>query len=163
MGTQFLEEADDRTYRGVRAWLGALETDALLVFGLAGPMLETISGAIARSRRNPLLAELPALADALPREFWVRPDPAAIRTARAAGLVPGASLQVGRDYLNRLDRNAMTLSLSDDVVGFVPRDIAQLLAPDVDGGVRFTAEVIGAEGGGEVPDRVQVPLAGAGV
>jgi single-stranded-DNA-specific exonuclease len=66
-----------------------------------------------------------------------------------AGLEPGVELALIRDPANRFDPNAVGVYLGTLHVGFIKRGIAARIAPNIDAGERYRAEVRHVTGGGE--------------
>jgi single-stranded-DNA-specific exonuclease len=73
------------------------------------------------------------------------------RQSIAAGLEAGAQLELVRDPSNEKDANAIEVRYGRLQVGFIRREIAKRIAPNIDAGDRYTAEVGDVTGGG--PDR----------
>ncbi|MBV8581270.1 MAG: DEAD/DEAH box helicase, partial [Candidatus Eremiobacteraeota bacterium] len=67
-------------------------------------------------------------------------------TVRA--LAPGTPLELRRDPANRYDPNAVGVWYGGLQLGFVKREIAARIAPNVDAGERYTAAVTAVTGGG---------------
>ncbi|HEY0615833.1 MAG TPA: DEAD/DEAH box helicase [Candidatus Elarobacter sp.] len=65
-----------------------------------------------------------------------------------AGLQPGAPLELRRQPDNAYDPNAIGVWFGALQLGFLKREIAQRVAPNIDGGERYTAEVTAVTGGG---------------
>jgi single-stranded-DNA-specific exonuclease len=65
-----------------------------------------------------------------------------------AGVRPGAPLELRRQPDNAYDPNAIGVWLGALQLGFLKREIAARIAPNVDGGERYTAEVTALTGGG---------------
>jgi len=65
-----------------------------------------------------------------------------------AGLEPGVELALIRDPANRFDPNAVGVYLGALHVGFIKRGIAARIAPNIDAGERYRAEVRHVTGGG---------------
>jgi hypothetical protein len=55
---------------------------------------------------------------------------------------PGAPLELRRDPGNEHDPNAIEVLAGGVVIGFVPRDLASVLAPELDGGRPWSAVVL---------------------
>ena len=66
----------------------------------------------------------------------------------AAGLEAGAALALIRDPANAYDPNAVGVWLGGLQIGFVKRAIAARIAPNIDAGERYSAEVRHVTGGG---------------
>ena len=65
-----------------------------------------------------------------------------------AGLRPGETLALVREPHNPYDPNAIAVRFGTLQIGFLRRPIAQRLAPNIDAGERYTAEVRHVTGGG---------------
>ncbi len=66
-----------------------------------------------------------------------------------AGLVPGQELQLVREPGNAFDPSAIGVRTGTLALGYVRREIAKRLAPNIDRGDRYTARVGSVTGGGE--------------
>jgi hypothetical protein len=53
--------------------------------------------------------------------------------------------ELKRDYDNPIDRNAIEVNLQVGQLGYVPSEIAQILATEMDTGVRLSATVVKVE------------------
>lgn len=65
-----------------------------------------------------------------------------------AGVLPGTALDLRRDPGNAYDPNAIGVWFGALQIGFLKREIAARLAPNIDGGERYRAEVTAITGGG---------------
>ena len=65
-----------------------------------------------------------------------------------AGLSPGAALELRRQPENAYDPNAIAVFHGTLQLGFIKREIAARIAPNIDGGERYRAEVTAVTGGG---------------
>jgi single-stranded-DNA-specific exonuclease len=70
------------------------------------------------------------------------------RQDMVAGLVAGQSLELARQPENPVDANAIAVRFGSLHVGFIRKEIAKHLAPNIDGGDRYTATVASVTGGG---------------
>jgi single-stranded-DNA-specific exonuclease len=66
----------------------------------------------------------------------------------AAGLREGAALQLRRDPANAYDPNAVGVFFGTLQIGFLRKPIAARIAPNIDGGERYSAHVTAVTGGG---------------
>ena len=53
----------------------------------------------------------------------------------------GQNLNCIRDYENDYDYNAIKIYLKELDLGYIPRNIAQILAPEIDTGLNIKAEI----------------------
>lgn len=62
---------------------------------------------------------------------------------QSEGAAPGSALTLRREPDNEYDANAVTVqTATGDVLGFVPRELAQEIAPRIDAGERYSALVL---------------------
>jgi hypothetical protein len=71
----------------------------------------------------------------------------------------GDFVSLVRDYDNPVDRNAIAVYWSGQQLGFVPREIAQLLAPELDTGTELAGSVAAVRSGR--PPRIETSIARA--
>lgn len=127
-------------------WLSQLDSERLRFdFGLTPPLLDDVRRAILRSGRNPVLREFIDLNSFLPKEFEVRGITYENRDIVALQTRPGMQAELKRDYYNPVDRNAIEVNVPAGQLGYVPSEIAQVLATEMDTGVRLEATVVTVE------------------
>jgi HIRAN domain len=146
LSTAFVEQVDDASQRAFLGWLGGVGADELQrTYAIRGAALSEVTRAVARSSLNQLLAESGELDDHLPLLVRVRGVNVKFDNRRvvAARVTEGNRLQLARDYANVIDRNAVSVLFRGEEIGFLPRDAAQLLAPELDAGVRLRATAAG--------------------
>jgi hypothetical protein len=123
-------------YTAFRNWLSGLDLDDLRdTYGLRSPLLEDVYGAVIRRTVNPYLRGFQGLEAQLPLETRIRGATYGERTAAARQVRPGDVLAIQRDYQNVADRNAILVKHEGRELGYVPRAVAQLVAPYLDTGV----------------------------
>lgn len=129
------------SYGDFLEWVASLTSEDLIHrFGLRGAVLEETLTALQRNATNPFLADLSrSSSDTI--EFSVRGIAYENRAQVAATAHVGSEVEIVRDYDNLADRNATAVYLGRRQLGYVPRDLAQLLAPDIDTGARFRGEI----------------------
>ena len=71
------------------------------------------------------------------------------RQDRVAGLLPGDALELVREPHNAYDASAIAVRFGSLALGFIRREIAKRLAPNIDGGERYVATVASITGGGQ--------------
>lgn len=69
------------------------------------------------------------------------------RFAVALKAEPGQRVHLVRDYDNLVDRNAIAIYLANEQMGYLPREVAQVLAPEMDTGTGFDATIVAVERG----------------
>jgi single-stranded-DNA-specific exonuclease len=67
-----------------------------------------------------------------------------------AGLVPGHALELERQPSNAYDANAIAVRFGALQLGFLRKEIARRLAPNIDGGDAYVATVASVTGGGDL-------------
>ncbi len=143
MASAFRQEVPQQTYREFSRWLSDLDTERLYNdFGLAGSVLEDVSRAVAVSGVNPLLQDFTNLGDFLPRLIDVKGVSYNNRLMVALTAQIGQEVTLVRDYDNQADRNALIVCLTGRELGYIPRNVAQVLAPEIDAGADLDASVI---------------------
>jgi hypothetical protein len=127
----------DASPRVFRQWLADIPTEVLEEYGLSGSDLRQTLRTAASAFPNPLVAEAEDRNAFFPRRLSLRP----LARARnvVLGLSTGTPLAVRRDYDNAYDRNAIVVAYGDAPLAYLPRGLAQALAPGMD-----TGETLGA-------------------
>ena len=131
------------TYENFLAWLSTLSSERLSYdFRLTGPMLEDVSRVISVTGINPLFKDFTSLEAFLPYEVEVEGIGYDNRAVVALQARPGESVRLVRDYDNLVDRNAIAVYLSYQEIGYVPRNVAQILALEMDIGTALEATIL---------------------
>ncbi len=142
LGEAFLVDQASRTFADFFEWIGRVNTEALhRVYGLAGPVLEDVARALRRAGRNPLLADGRSIEELLPLGADIRGTAFDNRMAVARRAKVGDRVGLARDYANVVDDNAVLVHLGAQQLGYLPRQVAQLLAPEMDAGRELVATV----------------------
>jgi len=143
---RFLQETKEPDYAKFTEWLGRLHSEDLhYKFGLEGPLLEDVSRALSRSGFNPLLKMFASSEDILPHETWVRGITYENRVVVASSARVDDLVNLKRDYDNPVDNNAVQVELNGQILGFLERQLAQLLAADIDCGLSIQGTIIEVE------------------
>jgi hypothetical protein len=138
----FQRERDHWNYQEFLAWLSTLTTDRLRYeFGLRPPLIEDVTRAIVAISANPTLRSLQSISDLLPLEVELVGTEYEERHLVAEGARVGQQVMLARDYDNPIDRNAITVSIDNRVAGYLPRAVAQMIAPEMDTGTTLRAIV----------------------
>jgi helicase len=134
--------SSDATQNKFLEWLGTLDSERLhFDFGLTPPILNDVRRAILISSRNPLLREFRDLTSFLPRIMEVRGIAYNNRSIVALQARPKMPVDLFRDYDNPIDHNAIGVNLMHSQLGYVPSEIAHILAPEMDTGARLRATI----------------------
>ena len=142
LGEAFLVDQASRTFADFFEWIGRVDTEALhRVYGLAGPVLDDVARALRRAGRNPLLADGRSIEELLPLGADIRGIAFDNRRAVARRAKVGDRVALARDYANVVDDNAVLVHLGAQQLGHLPRQVAQLLAPEMDAGRELVATV----------------------
>ena len=161
LASRFLAESSERTFQDFLEWLGSIDSETLHAdFGLSGAILEDVSRAVRRSGRNPLLSTGEDVTELLPMTVDVRGISYGNRRFAAHALQAGEEAQLEREYDNLADQNAIRVLINSAELGYLPRQVAQLLAPELDAGGTLTVTI--AEIEKRDVSRVKVTLAMAG-
>ncbi len=125
------------------AWLSDLSDDSLRHdYGVTGYVLDDLRYKLGRTIVNPLLKPIRPLHVILPIQRDVVGVSYENRRIAAQRVKPGDRLELQRDYESPVDPNAVAVVHEFGQIGFLPRDLAQRLAPEIDAGNRFLAEAL---------------------
>ena len=83
-----------------------------------------------------------SLSNFLPREVTMKGVTYQNRSVVALSAQIGQRVELIRDYDNEIDRNAIMIHLSGREMGYIPRDVAQVLAPEIDAGANLEATIV---------------------
>jgi replicative superfamily II helicase len=149
----------DASPRAFRQWLADTPAELLEEFGLTGVDLRQTLRTAAAIAPNALVGEIEARHAFFPRPVAVR----ILTRARgvAGALASGVGLIVQRDYDNAYDRNAVALIYGDERIAYLPRHLAQALAPGMDAGESLVATVNRVDLGDGSLDLVLEPQRGS--
>lgn len=143
IASAYRNESQACTYEEFLRWLTTLSSERLYYeFGLESPLLEDVSRAIFISSSNPLLKELKTLEEFLPQRVSVRGIQYENRATVARLAHVNQEVRLMRDYDNPVDRNAIGVFLLNQQLGYLPQEIAQVLAPEFDTGTAFKASIV---------------------
>ena len=158
LATEFVAARPADTVGGFLEWLAAVEVERLrTVHGLRGSVLDDVARALKRVGRNPLLASGADLTTLLPMTVDIRGIGYENRRIVALRAVPGQDVELDRDYENVVDQNAVRVRLDSQELGYLPRGVAQLVAPELDTGSALSATIAEVDQS-EDPPRVSVVL-----
>jgi helicase len=139
----FLNEIDTPGYEPFLEWLNTLSTDRLLFeFDIRPPLLEDVSRAILRSATNHVLRTYTTIAEFLPIDTIVQGIGYQNRLGTALRVRVGEAVTVERNYDNIIDRNAISVRSGGDELGYLTREVAQVLATEMDAGVAMQGMII---------------------
>jgi hypothetical protein len=127
LGDRFIGSSDDAMNVGAFAsWLRNLEPDELSSqYGLSGELLQDVARSLGRTGPNSLLREFRGVNAALPLRAAVR------------GISFGQRAAIATP-----DRNAVEVTHDGAAFGYLPRQVAQLVAPELDSGVQLSCVVV---------------------
>lgn len=146
IATKYLEQAGSPDIEDFREWLGKLREEELRYeFGFEGTVLETVSRALSMSSSNKLLKDSSLSEEIMPYETDVRGIAYENRAIVASRARLNQPIELVRDYANRVDHNAVKVNLYGETLGYVERDLAQLIAPDIDCGLTLAGKIIRIE------------------
>ena len=142
----FEEQAlDISSHEDFVTWLSSLSDDSLRHdHGITGYVLDDLRYKLGRMAINPLLKPIRPLHEVLPLQRKVVGVSYKNRRIVARRVRTGDKLELHRDYDNPVDPNAVAVHHKMGQVGFLPRDLAQRLAPEIDSGSDIIATAIKA-------------------
>jgi hypothetical protein len=139
----FERASNSLTHEDFVTWLANLPDDALRHdYGITGFVLEDLRYKLGRMAINPLLRPIEPLKQMLPWQTSVAGIYYENRRFAAQRVRTGDALDLRRDYDNPVDPNAIAVYHQAGQLGFLPKDLAQRLAPELDAGEVITAKVV---------------------
>ncbi len=149
---RYLQDATQSTYQSFIAWLGRTSTQEEAV---SSATRRNISESVARTVSNAYLVDFQGLQGILPIEVALRGTQYSEGKGILGSIRADDVVGLRRDYENLIDRNAVEVLIGGRAIGYLPRDLAQLLAPEIDVGERLTAAISAvSEEGSEVQVRI---------
>ena len=124
-------------------WMADLSDESLLQeLGVAGYTLENLRYRIRKLAVNPLLRPIEPLRQVLPTQTPVAGVHFDNRRIGALRVRQGDELELRRDYDNPVDLNAIAVYHRAGHIGFIQRNLAQRIAPDIDAGIAIRAKAV---------------------
>jgi hypothetical protein len=149
--TAFETEVLDKYYEAFLEWLNTITPERLQYdFDIQGFLLEDITRSVLTSSINSLLRRH-SDASLLPREVEVQGIRYENREQIAVRCNVGDRVEISRDYDNLLDRNALSIFWRGQQIGYMPRDVAEVLAVEIDTGTIVGGEITSVEKSRDVP------------
>jgi hypothetical protein len=125
----------------VRRWLSRLDPQVLInEFGAAPSIAASAARAILRSTSSELLNLYEAGA-LFPRTVTIQLSQAAQAVGVPDIIRPGSDLALVRDYFSQISRNSVAVEAAGLRLGYLPMELARVLALEIDSGRRFGAKV----------------------
>jgi helicase len=135
VASAFRREVEVPDFGSFLEWVNRLSAERLQFdFHLGSPVLEDVSRAVLAFGRNNLLREFTTLREFLPRSVPVAGIAYENRRLVALQLSERSEVNLTRDYDNLIDRNAISVLFENQLLGYLPRDVAQVVAPEMDSG-----------------------------
>ncbi len=155
--TIFEAEVNDRTYEAFLEWLNTVTPERLQnEFDIHGFLLADITHSVLTFSVNPLL-KMYYDSSILPREVEVQGIRYDNRTRIAIRCNVSDVVEIVRDYDNLLDRNAIHILWNNQQIGFVPRDVAEVLAVELDTGTLVAGEITSVDRSAAIP-RIKIRI-----
>ena len=138
--------SESSTHESFIQWLSTL-TDEMLryEFQISGFVLDDLKHKIRRVAANRFLKPILPIEELLPLQADVAGISFLNRRFIAQRIGVGDSVELRRDYENPVDTNAITLIHDFGQVGFIPSELAQRLAPEIDAGALISATAVEKE------------------
>jgi len=139
----FRRESEVSNAEAFRNWLSELTAERLVnEFSIHPSLIDDVGRSIFLASANPLIKLFQGLDRFLPREVLVAGVRYGDRRRIASTIRPGDPLFLVRDYDNLVDRNAVQVEAREGAIGFLPRQIAEILAPELDVGAALETHVV---------------------
>jgi helicase len=162
LGARYRAEEGSADMSKFREWLSRLDTVELRdSYHVDGDLLRDLASALNRAAPSNLVRELEPLDRVLPTRVRIAGIQYDNRSAVALLARSGMPVELVRDYDNTIDRNAIEVRLGGEGMGFIPRSMAQYLAPELDSGTNVRATI--AEASLDVIPRVDIEISLNGV
>ena len=131
------------THEEFVGWLSSLSDDSLRHdYGISGNVLDDLRYKLGRMVVNPFLRPIRPVQELLPVDSQVVGISYENRRVVARRVGKGDVMELRRDYENPVDPNAIAVYHRYGLVGFMSRDLAQWLAPEIDSGRQFHAKTL---------------------
>ena len=156
----FRESQGEIIYEKFLEWINTISIEDLeKVYNLKGALLEDVGKIILYSGINPLFKNFKKIEHFLPKTVDVRGIRYNNRKFIAVQIKLNNEVDIIRDYDNIIDRNAIGIFWSDQLIGYVPKEDAQILAPEMDSGVLLSGKVVKIDKSKTVPIiKVQISI-----
>lgn len=152
LSARFRREIPVHDYENFIHWLSTLSTERLIYdFGMKPPLLEDVSKVVFAASPNALIKKFTNIDSFLPTEVAVMGIKYNNRYVAASLAKSNQEVSLFRDYDNAVDRNAIGIRLFKKEIGYVPRDVAQILAPEMDTGIALNAYITKINNDQEIP------------
>ena len=144
MASKYILEHNGSDYTKFIEWISDLDSESLQIdFGLKSPFLEDVSKILIKTGWNPLLKENKTIEQVIDTPTWISGIKFENRHIAASKVRDNEELILTREFDNPYDRNAIKVSSSDkSELGYLNRNLAQFIAPYIDGGLNISANIM---------------------
>ena len=152
LALSFRESHDEIIYEKFLEWINTISLEDLEnVYNLKGALLEDVGKIILYSGINPFFKNYKKIDDFLPKTIDVRGIQYNNRKFIAVQIKLKDEVKILRDYDNIIDRNAIGIFWSDQLIGYIPKEDAQIIAPEIDSGIFLSGKVVKIDKSKTVP------------
>jgi superfamily II DNA/RNA helicase len=136
-------ETETPNYEDFLEWANNLAEDTLRYeFNLKSPLIEDVSTSIINSSYNELLSNYIGLNQTLPLFVKLEGINYGERQKNLINSKIGVKVKLVRNYKDFIDRNSILVYLFNKEIGYIPRQVAQILAIELDTGTKFDCRII---------------------
>ena len=147
-----IKEEIEINFENFHEWFSSSHIQGLLYkFNLKSSVIELIAKKIYLNSINPIFEEFEDIESFLPRVVDIKGIAYEERKNFVPQLKIGQLLNCQRDYDNSIDYNAIKVCLKNLEIGYLPRNIAQILSPEIDTGLSIIAKVIKIDYSSTIP------------
>ncbi len=140
---RYLSETDSPNYEDFLEWINQINIDVLSYdFNLKSPLIEDVSNSIFNSSFNDLLRDFQGIERVFPLFVEVKGINYGKRQKNLRFAQIGNKIELVRDYDNKIDKNSILVLLFNQDIGYIPREITQILALEIDIGTQFDSTII---------------------
>lgn len=139
---KYLQSSNCPNFKEFNEWFKNLDNeDFQREFGLQGYMLEDANNAITQSSGNALLKRAASIEQILPFLTNIKGITTEDAITIASTAKEGQIIDLSRDYDSIYDHNAVLVQFNGRNLGYLQRDVAQLIAPDIDCGLILKGKI----------------------
>ena len=139
---RYKEEVKEINYKTFQEWVGNISKEDLSIkYGLKDPILTDVNRELSQSFVNDMLRSYSEATEAFPHKAYIKGIEYQRRYLTALNVTVGEQVCLKRDYNNISDRNAILVIYKGGELGYLDKKFAQLLAPDMDSGLRVKAKI----------------------
>ena len=142
--SKYISEHNNSDHTKLITWVSNLDSESLQSdFGVESLFLKDVSKTLIKTGINPLLKENKSIEEVIDMPTWISKIKFENRHVAASKVRNDERLILTRQYDNPYDRNAVKVLSADKLeIGYLNRNLAQFIAPYIDGGLNIHSRVV---------------------